>query len=68
MVPRTKLAVSLDNSQTITRTSGLNITTADSAFPDPFVVSIDVNKSRFVEAWTADGGDTIFMKYLGEYA
>lgn len=68
MVPRTKLSLSLDNSQTITRTSNLNITTADSAFPDPFVVSSDVNKSRFVEAWTADGGATVFMKYLGEYA
>ena len=31
-------------------------------------VDADVNKTKIVEAWTTDGGATIFLKYLGEFA
>jgi hypothetical protein len=67
MVPRTVITTSITE-QTVASASGLNLTTADSTFPAPFQVSSDVNKIRIVEAWTADGGTNIFLKYLGEYA
>jgi hypothetical protein len=58
----------LCSSQIITTAAGLTITTSDGVFPFPFEVSSDVNKIRIVEAWTADGGTNIFLKYLGEFA
>jgi hypothetical protein len=67
MVPRTVLTTAITE-QTVTSVSGLNLTTADVTFPYPFQVSSDVNKIRIVEAWTADGGTNIFLKYLGEFA
>jgi hypothetical protein len=67
MVPRTVITTSI-TAQTVASASGLNLTTADSTFPNPFQVSSDVNKIRIVDAWTVDGGTNIFLKYIGEFA
>jgi hypothetical protein len=67
IVPRVTLAISFP-SQISTSGAGLTITTSDNVFPTPFTVDSDINKVKLVEAWTADGGATIFLKYLGEFA
>jgi hypothetical protein len=67
IVPRETVAVGC-TSQVITSGSGLTITTSADMFPVPFTVDADVNKTKIVEAWTTDGGATIFLKYLGEFA
>ena len=37
------------------------------AFPSPFVLNSG-GTMRVVEAWTYNGGTTVFLKYLGEFA
>lgn len=66
MVPTTILTASHAN-QVVTSQSGLTLTTADTTFPTPFTVSLDSARIKFVEAWTANGGVTVFLKFLGEY-
>ena len=39
----------------------------DGAFPSPFIVN-STGYHRVVEAWTYDGGTTVFLRYLGEYS
>lgn len=36
------------------------------AFPSPFTLAV-TGKFKVVEAWTYNGGSTVFMKYLGEF-
>ena len=71
MVPRTVLGTSFSN-QVVTAADGvvttLTLTTSDVTFPTPFTVNADPTKVRIVEAWTSNGGVTVYMKYLGEYA
>lgn len=67
VVPTTVFTVSHD-SQVVSSASNLTLTTSDSLFPTPFRVSEDTSRFKFVEAWTANGGNTVFLKYLGEYA
>jgi hypothetical protein len=38
----------------------------DNNFPDPLSVGTD-GKHHVVEAWTYDGGNTVFIKYLGSF-
>lgn len=67
ITPTTVITADID-SQTVSSSSGLTITTANTTFPEPLAVSSDVNKIKVIEAWTADGGTNVFIKYLGEYA
>lgn len=67
IVPTTVLTADIDP-QTVSNASGLTLTTANTTFPTPFTVSLDTTKVKIVEAWTADGGDNVYLKYLGEYA
>jgi hypothetical protein len=71
MVPRTVLGTTF-SSQIVTSADGvvttLTLTTSDVTFPTPFTVNADSTKVRMVEAWTSNGGVTVYMKYLGEYA
>jgi len=67
MVPTT-VFTTIHSSQVVTSQDNLTLTTADSIFPTPFTVPTDTSRVRFVEAWTADGGNNVFIKYLGEYA
>lgn len=47
-------------------TSNGGTITPESGFPNPF--SLNVNgKFKAVEAWTYNGGATVFMNYLGEF-
>lgn len=63
----TTIITAAHDSQVVTGQSNLTLTTSDTAFPTPFTVSLDTSRVRFVEAWTADGGDNVYLKYLGEY-
>ena len=71
MVPRTVLGTTF-SSQIVSSVDGvattLTLTTSDVTFPTPFTVNADPTKVRMVEAWTSNGGVTVYMKYLGEYA
>ena len=71
MVPRTVLGTTF-SSQIVSSVDGvattLALTTSDVTFPTPFTVNADPTKVRMVEAWTSNGGVTVYMKYLGEYA
>ena len=71
MVPRTVLGTTFSN-QIVSSVDGvattLTLTTSDVTFPTPFTVNADPTKVRMVEAWTSNGGVTVYMKYLGEYA
>jgi hypothetical protein len=71
MVPRTVLGTTF-SSQIVSSVDGvattLTLTTHNVTFPTPFTVSSDSSKVQMVEAWTSNGGVTVYMKYLGEYA
>jgi hypothetical protein len=71
MVPRTVLGTTFSN-QLVTSVDGvattLTLTTHNVTFPTPFIVNADSTKVQMVEAWTSNGGVTVNMKYLGEYA
>jgi hypothetical protein len=38
----------------------------DNAFPNPFTLNLN-GKHKVIEAWTYDGGDNVYVKYLGEF-
>lgn len=68
MEPTTAVQATLSTAQVITGSSSVILTASKDSFPSPFTVSSDVNRIKVVEAWTADGGANVFLKYLGEYA
>lgn len=51
-----------------TEAGGTILKSGDGAtFPSPFILNIS-GAMRVVEAWTYNGGTTVFLKYLGEFA
>lgn len=38
----------------------------DDSFPAPFELNVN-GKHKVIEAWTYNGGNTVFVKYLGEF-
>lgn len=66
---RVHLASNLASAQTITAfvSEGAVTPKFDDNFPTPFVLSI-TGAPKIVEAWTYNGGTTVYVKYLGEFS
>lgn len=60
--------ISLSGTKTITlfQSEGVVTPKFDDNFPVPFTVTAGADK--IIEAWTYNGGSTVFVKYLGEFA
>ena len=48
--------------------SGGGVVKTDDQFPTPFTTGTDVNVTYMMEALSIDGGDTVFLKYWGEFS
>ena len=63
----TGLTFTLLRTVTFTTASGAILKSGDgAAFPSPFILSTN-STFRVVEAWTYNGGTSVYLKYLGEF-
>lgn len=61
--------ISDSSARTITfATTGGGVIKKQSGFPTPFIVPADTSKSLIVDAWTTNGGNVVFLEYVGEFA
>lgn len=66
---KVKLHLKSDSSgtKTVTLSTSSGTIKYDDAFPTPFVLPADGNVERIIEAWTLNGGLTVYLKYLGDF-